>query len=245
MPKLTVAERRAALVSSLASFASSWDVEGAEVGLKLDDDRCVAVRAVRNGDERALCKFGLEGLSDASRALYGPYDWKSPDLEALFTESIENSRSRRDLHLVALDEMDNIVAHGFLWAANTPVPELGVAVADAFHGCGLGRCVLLLLETAATNLGCRAIELTTVPTNERARRAYESVGYQVLGVIRNPVGCDVTAAFAGTATPTHCVDELQMVRVLDENHCLAILAELAAKRKRAAELFGPSEGVKS
>ena len=100
MPKLTVAERRAALASSLASFASSWDVEGAEVGLKLDDDRCVAVRAVRNGDEPALCKFGLEGLSEASRALYGPYDWKSPDLEALFTESIEHSRSRRDLHLV-------------------------------------------------------------------------------------------------------------------------------------------------
>ena len=41
MPKLTVAARRAALASSLASFASSWDVEGAEVGLKLDDDRCV------------------------------------------------------------------------------------------------------------------------------------------------------------------------------------------------------------
>ena len=237
MPKLTVAERRAALASSLASFASSWDVEGAEVGLKLDDDRCVAVRAVRTGDERALCKFGLEGLSDASRALYGPYDWASSALAAAFTQSIEHSSTRRDLHLVAVDA-DAIVAHGFLWAADTPVPELGVAVADAYHGCGLGRCVLLLLEASARAIGAAAIELTTVPTNERARHAYESVGYELLGTIRNPVGCDVTAAFAGTATPTHVVEELQMARFLDDARRSDIVSELAAKRARAAELFG-------
>ena len=27
-----------------------------------------------------LCRFGLHGLSDASRAVYGPYNWASPAL---------------------------------------------------------------------------------------------------------------------------------------------------------------------
>jgi hypothetical protein len=36
--------------------------------------------------------------------------------------------------------------------------------------------------------------------------------YELLGIIRNPVGCDVTAAFEGKVVPTRFCDEFQMVR---------------------------------
>lgn len=42
-----------------------------------------------------------------------------------------------------------VVAHGFLWAAPAPVPELGLAVADAGHGRGLGRALIGALLAAA------------------------------------------------------------------------------------------------
>ena len=64
------------------------------------------------------------------------------------------------------------------------------------------------LQAAKVLLRPCVVDVGAVGDEHLHRRAYESVGYQVLGVIRNPVGCDVTAAFAGTATPTHCVGEL-------------------------------------
>jgi RimJ/RimL family protein N-acetyltransferase len=233
--KLTTQERREALTKQLGTAASPWEFS---LSLQLDDGRHCTVRPVRAGDEPALCDFGLHGLSEESRKMYAPYNWASAKLSEEFTGTIENNRSRRDLHLVAQAAGGRIVAHGFLWAANTPLPELGVAVADGHHGCGLGRCMLLLLEVAMKGEGRRAIELTTMQTNARARKAYESVGYELLGIIRNPVGCDVTAAFAGKATPTHFCDEFQMVRILDEAQRDATLAELTAKRAKATELFG-------
>ena len=94
-----------------------------------------------------------------------------------FTASIKNSTERRDLQLIAVEPKEGkFVAHGFLWAASDPVPELGVAVADAWQGCCLGRAMLLVLEAAARAAGRDAIELTTMQTNARAKRAYESSG---------------------------------------------------------------------
>ena len=235
--KRSVAERRAALTDALRHATSPLDCA---VPIELDDGRQCVVRPLKLGDEPALCHFGLRGLSQASRDVYGPYNWASEALSDEFSESIRQTLSRQDLHLVAETDTGEIVSHGFLWAAQAPTPELGIAVADAWHGCGLGRCLLLLLEVAALITGCRAIELTTVQTNERARRAYESVGYEMLGIIRNPVGCDVTAAFAGLAKPTSICDEFQLVRVLIETEREDILAEMAAKRSKAIELFGSS-----
>ena len=81
--------------------------------------------------------------------------------------------------------------------------------------------------------------------NKPAKAAYESVGYELLGIIRNPVGCDVTAAFEGKATPLRFCDEFHMVKVLDEGKRDAILAAMAKKRDRATELFGPCEVAES
>lgn len=61
-----------------------------------------------------------------------------------------------------------------------------------------------------------------------------------LGIIRNPVGVDVTAAFRGEVVATSFCDERSMVRIIntDEEEKRQVLEEMATKRKRAAEIFG-------
>ena len=197
------------------------------------------VRPLKPGDEAALQAFGLRGLSDESRRLFAPYGWAAPEEQLLaeFTASITNSQSKRDLHLVALAN-DKVCCHGFLWSMCDEIPELGIAVADAWHGRGLARRMLELLEKVCVSEGKPAIELTTMQDNERAHAVYLKAGYEDLGVIRNPLGVDVTAAFAGTVVATAFSDEHHMCRILDEQARDRIVEAMAAKRRRAADLFG-------
>jgi len=167
--------------------------------------------------------------------------WDSPDLIARLAEAVGKSMSRQDLHLLAVDTDTGIVAgYTFLWSAQDPIPELGLAVADAYQGIGLGTSLLLLLEAMARSTGRVAIELTTMQGNDTAYRTYLNAGYAFLGIIRNPVGVDVTAAFRGEVKATSFCDERSMVRILtsDKDEQARVLASMAAKRKRAAEMFG-------
>lgn len=147
------------------------------------------VRAVRDGDEEALLEFGLRGLSDASRATFAPYEWQGPiaDLRAQLKAAVDNSLRRQDLHLIAIadghapavpdpsDMRGRVVCHVFLWSAADEIPELGLAVADAWHGRGLGQAALLLMEAVARAHERAALELTTMQGNERAFRCYGSL----------------------------------------------------------------------
>ena len=63
-------------------------------------------------------------------------------------------------------------------------------------------------------------------------------GYVYLGIIRNPLGCDVTAAFRGEATPTGFADEKQMVRILDDKKRSSIVKMMKEKREKARKMFG-------
>lgn len=201
------------------------------------------VRPVAPGDEAALHAFGLCGLSEESRRLFAPYTWDGPadSLQAQFTQSIANSQSHRDLHLVALSA-NKVCGHAFLWSMVDEVPELGLAVVDAWHGRGLGRQLLSLLEKVCVSVGKPAIELTTTADNERAHAIYLKFGFEDLGFIRNPIGCDVVAAFAGRVVASDFRIERQMVKVLDEHARTRVLAAMADKRRRAAELFGSGAG---
>ena len=101
------------------------------------------------------------------------------------------------VHLVALADNDidsKICCHGFLWSMCDEVPELGIAVCDAWHGRGLAKHMLTLLEKVCLAEKKPAIELTTMQDNERAHSVYLKAGYEDLGIIRNPLGVDVNAA---------------------------------------------------
>lgn len=242
--------KRCLLVAALAKAKGKdvpWRVRlaltlGTHGSAEVVDATKVEVRAVRKGDEAALIMFGKSGLSDKSRRSFAPYNWDSPNLRDEFTAAIAKSIRKEDLHFVAVakDEQSDmsIVAHAFLWSAQDEVPELGIAVADAWQRRGLGCALLLLLENVARMTGRKAIELTTMQTNEPAYRAYIRAGYEYLGIIRNPVGVDVPAAFRGEVIATQFCDERSLIRILDESARENILKAMASKREMAAKLFG-------
>jgi GNAT superfamily N-acetyltransferase len=129
--------------------------------------------------------------------------------------------SKQDLHIIITGEEEGtgltgttkVIAHAFLWSAQDDVPELGLAVADEWQGRGLGKLLLGVLEACARHTGRLGIELTTMQNNEVAYKAYCAAGYEYLGIIRNPIGVDVTAAFRGEVVADDYCDERSMIKV--------------------------------
>ena len=227
----------AVVVEAGGSFASAWKQE-TEVLLAPDDEPCV-VRPLSVDLVPALHDFGLHGLSDESRKHFKCFKWTASSLEDELNAAADASLARRDLHVVAMLG-DEVIGCGFLRSIADSVPEIWLAVADAQQRRGLGRALLQLLCEVARAEGRWAVELTTMPHNVPALAAYEQQGFERLGMIRNPLGCDVTAAFRGEATPSGVADEVQMVYVVEPERRAEVLRRLAAKRERAAHLFGGS-----
>ena len=200
------------------------------------------LRGLQRTDLAAYRAFGLSGLSVASRDLFGPFPWDADasELDAALSTAIDNHLSRRDWNFVVVAESGAIVGNIFLWSITEPVPELGIAIADEYHSLGLGYLLLHIAAAVAEDLGASAIELTTVPGNARAKRLYERCGYETLGVIRNPVGVDVTAAFAGEVVATKFCDEVHMAKVLADSDEVgaAVRCVLVGKQIKAERVFG-------
>jgi len=202
-----------------------------------DDVPVGTVRPVRAGDEALLSTFGREGLSADSRQKFECYNWMADTLHSELQAAIALSIERRDLHLVALDLGGRALGYVFLWAASNDIPELGLAVADAWHGCRVGPTLLGLIEQIGRHLGKRAFELTTMQENERALAVYKGMGWEHLGKIHNPLGCDVTQAFEGKAKPSGIAVEQHCALILDEARRDETLGQLAEKRQLAVSLF--------
>ena len=193
--------------------SSVWHIAGAFLGplpgLKF---RCVAP-----SDAPALLQFVRTGLSERSRRLFAPYPYHYADgeLAAALSAAIQDSVEQRSLCFIVTGPREaapggaespgadeQVIAHAFLWAVQSQVPELGIAVADSFQGKGLGKALMSLVIACARTTGKDAIELTTMLENKGAQSLYLACGFQQLGTILNPLGCDVPAAFEGRAVPT-------------------------------------------
>ena len=195
------------------------------------------VRPVRVGDEALLQTFGREGLSADSRQKFECYNWMADTLHSELQAAIALSVERRDLHLIALDQNETVLGYIFLWAASDDIPELGLAVADAWHGCRVGPTLLRLVEQIGRHLGKRAFELTTMQENARALAVYQGVGWEHLGKIHNPLGCDVKQAFEGKTKPSGIAVEDHCALILDEAQREETLRQLGEKRQLAVTLF--------
>jgi ribosomal protein S18 acetylase RimI-like enzyme len=82
----------------------------------------------------------------------------------------------------------DVAGYFFLWEFDHPAPLLGIGLADAWQGQGLGGPMLALLIKDARDAGRAAVELTTVLTNDRALRLYEHAGFRQVGVVENLAG---------------------------------------------------------
>lgn len=205
--------------------------------------RC-EVRPLRPGDVPALEQFGLS-LSERSRSLFSCHPWLDPAVRKITLQTaIDNAINKVDAsYLLRID--DAPAGFFFLWKAGhnahsaaqgLQIPELGIAISDPFHGLGLGGLLMRFLQQIARTLDADAVELTTGLTNEEGYRTYCNVGFELVGVIPNPLHVDVAAFAAGEVQSGSYRLERQMVWLLKSARRQAILDYMAAKRRHLEKL---------
>jgi ribosomal protein S18 acetylase RimI-like enzyme len=150
--------------------------------IRLRDGAEVEVRPLSAREIAGLARFNA-ALSASSRALFLPHAYD----ETTLTRQVARHTRGEDLSLVVAED-ERIVAYAFLWEYDRPFPLLGLGVADAWQGRGLGGALLDRLVAAAVVAARDGIELTTVPHNTRARSLYESRGFRVAGEGDNIAG---------------------------------------------------------
>lgn len=146
------------------------------------DGLTLPVRRLRAGDGPALQAFNA-GLREATRGFFLPHAYD----DATVGRIIARAEDGTDLTYVALAGAE-IVAYFYLWDMADPVPSLGIGLADAVQGRGLGAPCLQILIDDARAAGRQGIDLTTVPTNARAFALYQKMGFQYLGDVDNVAG---------------------------------------------------------
>ncbi len=147
----------------------------------------------RSGEELSVDRLGADhrsalqqfnsSLSDQTRSVFLPHDYDDKTI----ARYVKRALADEDRIYVLLSK-NEIVGYFFLWEFQSPVPLLGIGLADAYQGQGLGRQMMAILIEDARSAGCDGIELTTVPENERAFHLYEKSGFQYLDDVENMAG---------------------------------------------------------
>jgi len=73
---------------------------------------------------------------------------------------------------------------------NARTARVFLGVARSYWGRGVGRELMLAAETWAKGAGLRRLEVTVMVHNERARKLYERLGYEVEGLLRESLFVD-------------------------------------------------------
>ncbi len=210
-----------------------WDLQ-VRFSLAEPGQQEFAIRNLREGDVRWLLAFSQQ-LSDLSKDLFSPYPWgDEAALASAFQHAIKQSVERVDASYLLFGNGEP-VGHFFLWkaggnphslACGVQLPELGVAIADAHQGRGLGGLAVRLLQIVARTLGADGVQLTTAMSNAAGWNTYLRAGFEYVGITRIPLDVDVTAVLAGEAQGARWRDERLMVCVINEERRDAILRYL-------------------
>jgi ribosomal protein S18 acetylase RimI-like enzyme len=130
----------------------------------------------------ALQRFNA-GLSERTRSVFLPHAYDDKTLAGYAARG----RSGQDRSYV-LCSGQVVVGYFFLWEFDQPVPILGIGLADAWQGMRLGEPMIRLLISDARAAKREAIELTTVPSNQRALHLYRRLGFDEIGETDNIAG---------------------------------------------------------
>lgn len=142
----------------------------------------LTVRRLGAGDLAALPRF-FARLSAATRAVFLPHATDA----ATLARCVERDQRGLDRAYVLVAEGE-VAGYFFLWEFDQPVPLVGLGLAEAWQGQGLGSQMLAHLIADARAAGRVAVELTTVPGNVRAFTLYQRAGFIHVGDVENVAG---------------------------------------------------------
>lgn len=149
-------------------------------GLRLPGGECIAVRPIGRRDVERLQAY-VRGLSAETRRnrFLGAVDELAPAL----LDRIAHMDQPDQLALLAFAENGNdfhMVAEAMLvMAADGQRCEIGLSVADAWQGLGLGTLVLQDLECRARQLGARYLYGDVLRTNTAMKSLARKAGFAI------------------------------------------------------------------
>ena len=152
-----------------------------EIVLKTNEK--LTYRRLKDGDQCKLKRF-QEEIAEYAHGFFTPHASDDETIDKVVSRSIDD----KDRVYIALDGEGNVIAYFFLWWYSSEFPVLGVGIIQKYQGLGLGRLLIEILIEDARGNNCRAIELTTVLTNNRAFALYQKLGFLYLGKVDNLVG---------------------------------------------------------
>ena len=150
--------------------------------LKSKNGQDIHIRTLSDTDVQALQAFNEE-LSEQTRSQFLPHGYDDKTI----LQYCERNKKNTDRIYVALLQ-NSIIGYFFLWEFKAPFPVLGIGIADAFQGQGLGKAMMNILIEDAKTAGSKGILLTTVLSNEAAYQLYLRMGFQYLGDTDNIAG---------------------------------------------------------
>lgn len=145
------------------------------------------IRRLQAGDAEALAAF-YNGLNAASKRTFRPLgetttrDTCADVAAGNATGNVagDGSRHPTKYDLIALAD-DRIVGWGFLWALDAEGPDdgpvFGLAIADAYHGQGVGSQLMSQVISWADAQNLSQVILTVVQDNVIAQHIYEKQGF--------------------------------------------------------------------
>lgn len=142
-------------------------------------DNDIIVRQLTVGDTAALADFYNE-LSTASKRTFRPIDVTTTTGVCAEIVACNVMTPPTKYDLVAVRD-GTIIGWSFLWDLNNDDPAkepvFGLAVADAYHGQGLGTALMAQVMTWAEAQGLESVILTVVTDNVVAQHLYEKQGF--------------------------------------------------------------------
>ncbi len=150
--------------------------------IKTKNGQDIPVRVLTDEDVPALQSFN-EKLSEHTRSQFLPHSYDTK----MVLQYCERNRNEMDRIYVAIHQ-NSIIGYFFLWDFNRSFPVLGIGIADAYQGQGLGKEMMRILVEDAKTAGSKGIILTTVLSNEKAYQLYLKMGFLYLGDTDNIAG---------------------------------------------------------
>jgi ribosomal protein S18 acetylase RimI-like enzyme len=138
-----------------------------------------SIRQLRDGDAAALARF-YNGLSEASRRTFRPLGWHTT-VDAC-AKVVAGNRTEEKYDLVAVRDVGpsaepEIIGWSFVWDLGSEKPNLGLGIADACQGQGLGGAMIDRVLGDVEELGLKQVYLIVVQDNHVARGLYERRGF--------------------------------------------------------------------
>src|SRR5262245_60125724 len=146
--------------------------------LILRDGTSATIRLAQPADKRAMIKFFASLSSESKRRRFFGFAAPGDKLIESFCDP-SNPRAKLSLIVTRLEEGSlRIIATGNYVAANETLPEVAMAVDEAFQGKGIGTLLLERLTLLAVIIGFRRLRAVTMLENKPMLDVFRDSGFE-------------------------------------------------------------------